>query len=32
MNDKSIMAKKVKIWYDMEADYLEVIFEKSRLF
>lgn len=23
------MAKKVKIWYDVEADYLEVIFEKK---
>jgi len=29
MNDRSIMAKKVKIWYDVEADYLEVIFEKK---
>lgn len=23
------MAKKVKIWYDLEGDYLEVIFEKK---
>ena len=29
MNDESIMAKKVKIWYDVEGDYLEVIFEKK---
>jgi len=23
------MAKKIKIWYDVEGDYLEVIFEKK---
>ena len=23
------MAKKVKIWYDVEGDYLEVVFEKK---
>lgn len=26
---RSVMAKKVKIWYDVEGDYLEVIFEKK---
>jgi hypothetical protein len=29
MNDRSVMAKKIKIWYDVEGDYLEVIFEKK---
>jgi hypothetical protein len=27
--ERSVMAKKVKIWYDAEGDYLEVIFEKK---